>query len=326
VSSDSSGGGEAKQRLDKVDTYQQQHKAMGIPIAVFKKFSEDQSTNLASMIAFWAFFSIFPLLLVLVTLLGFFLPADMKTSVLKDVAGYIPLLNTKTIAGLSGSWWALIIGIVSALWSGSAVVRTVQFAFNSVWEIPYHQRPKMLEKILRSIWVLGTIGVGLVISVLITGFVSGTSNSLHLAWFGHLLGYVIAIALDIGLFVAAFRMLTDRDVSTRDVLPGAVLSGVVFWILQSLSSLIISHYLSNAQSTYGTFATVITMLWWFYMTSIVTLLGAQLNVVLKERLYPRGLVDAPDTEADHRLYDNYAKERTYDENEQVHTSFAEKKS
>ena len=159
-----------------------------------------------------------------------------------------------------------------------------------------------------------------------SGFVSGASNTLHLAWFGHLIGYVIAIVLDIGLFVAAFRMLTDRDISTRDVLPGALLSGVVFWILQSLSSLIISHYLSNAQSTYGTFATVITMLWWFYITSIVTLLGAQLNVVLKERLYPRGLVDTPDTEADHRLYDNYAKERTYDEGEQVHTSFAEKKS
>jgi len=327
VSSDSSGGGgEAKQKLDKLDAYQQEHKPVAIPIAVFKKFSEDQSTNLASMIAFWAFFSIFPLMLVLVTLLGFFLPADMKTGVLKDVAGYIPLLNTKTIAGLSGSWWALIVGIVSALWSGSAVVRTVQFAFNSVWEIPYHQRPKLVEKVLRSIWVLGTIGVGLLISVLITGFVSGASNSLHLAWFGHLIGYVIAIALDIGLFVAAFRMLTDRDISTRDVLPGAVLSGFVFWVLQSLSSLIISHYLSNAQSTYGNFATVITMLWWFYITSIVTLLGAQLNVVLKERLYPRGLVDAPDTEADHRLYDNYAKERTYHEDEQVHTSFAEKKS
>ena len=329
MSSDSSGGGaggEAKQKLDRVDTYQQQHKALAIPIAVFKKFSEDQSTNLASMIAFWAFFSIFPLMLVLVTLLGFFLPADTKTSVLKDVAGYIPLLNTKTIAGLSGSWWALIVGVVSALWSGSAVVRTVQFAFNSVWEIPYHQRPKLVEKVLRSIWVLGTIGVGLLISVLITGFVSGASNTLHLAWFGHLIGYVIAIALDIGLFVAAFRMLTDRDISTRDVLPGALLSGFVFWVLQSLSSLIISHYLSNAQSTYGNFATVITMLWWFYITSIVTLLGAQLNVVLKERLYPRGLVDAPDTEADHRLYDNYAKERTYHEDEQVQTSFAEKKS
>jgi len=327
VSTSSSGGAasEAKQRLDRFDSYQQQHKPVAIPIAVFKKFSEDQSTNLASMIAFWAFFSIFPLLLVLVTLLGFFLPSGTKNDVLHQVSTYFPLLKTSSIKGLTGSWWALIIGILTALWSGSAVVRTVQFAFNSVWEIPMHERPKFMEKLLRSLWVLATVGVGLVISVLITGFVSGTSNSLHLHWFGHLLGYVIAIALDVGLFIAAFRMLTDRDISTRDVLPGAILSGVVFWILQSLSSLIISHYLNNAQSTYGTFATVITMLWWLYITSIVTLLGAQLNVVLKERLYPRGLVDAPDTEADHRLYDNYAKERTYHEDEQVHTSFAENK-
>jgi YihY family inner membrane protein len=328
VTSDNGGGEakqEAKQKLDKVDAYQQQHKALAIPIAVFKKFTEDQSTNLASMIAFWAFFSVFPLLLVLVTLLGFFLPTGTKDGVLHQVTAYFPLLNTQSINGLTGSWWALIIGIVSALWSGSAVVRTVQQAFNSVWEIPMHERPKFMEKLLRSLWVLATIGVGLVVSVLITGFVSGASNTLHLAWFGHLVGYVIAIALDVGLFVAAFRMLTDRDISTRDVLPGAVLSGFVFWVLQSLSTLIISHYLKNAQSTYGTFATVITMLWWLYITSIVTLLGAQLNVVLKERLYPRGLVDAPDTEADHRLYDNYAKERTYHEEERVQTSFADNK-
>lgn len=322
TSDNSSGAAEqAKQKLDRVDEFQQQHKPVAIPIAVFKKFSEDQSTNLASMIAFWAFFSIFPLLLVLVTLLGFLLPTGTKNSVLHQVAHFFPLMDTSSISGLSGSWWALILGIVSALWSGSAVVRTVQFAFNSVWEIPYHQRPKFVEKLMRSVLVLSTIGVGLVISVLITGFVSGASNTLHLAWFGHLIGYVIAIALDVGLFIAAFRMLTDRDISTKDVLPGAILSGVAFWVLQSLSSLIISHYLQNAQSTYGKFATVITMLWWFYITSIVTLLGAQLNVVLKERLYPRGLVNPPDTEADHRLYDNFAKERTYDENEQVETRF-----
>ena len=312
---------QAKQKLDRIDAYQQQHTPVAIPIAVVKKFAEDKSTNLASMIAFWAFFSIFPLLLVFVTLLGFFLPTGTKDSVLHQLAHFFPLLDTSSIDGLTGAWWALILGIVTALWSGSAVVRTVQFAFNSVWEIPYHQRPKFVEKVLRSVLVLSTIGVGLVISVLITGFISGASSTLHLAWFGHLIGYVAAIALDVGLFVAAFRMLTDRDISTRDVLPGAVLSGVAFWILQSLSSLIISHYLSNAQSTYGKFATVITMLWWFYITSIVTLLGAQLNVVLKERLYPRGLVGAPSTEADHRFYDNVAKERTYHEDEQVQTHF-----
>ncbi len=94
----------------------------------------------------------------------------------------------------------------------------------------------------------------------------------------------------------------------RDVLPGALLSGVVFWLLQQLSSLIISRYLHTAERAYGTFATVITILWWFYLGSIVTLAGAQLNVVLKEPFHPRGLVEGPTTTADYQAYDTYAKD------------------
>ncbi len=310
-----------KAKLEKVDEFQQEHKPVGVTVAVVKKFGEDKSTNLASMIAFWAFFSIFPLFLVFVTLLGYFLPAGDKTSVLHKVSQMFPLLDTSSSGALHGAWWALIVGILSALWSGSAVVRTVQFAFNSVWEVPYKERPKLLEQVGRSILVLATLGAGLVVSTLITGFVSGTANGLNLSWFGHVIGYVIAIALDVGLFLIAFRWLTDRDVSFRDVLPGALLSGVAFWILQSISSLIISRYLQNASSTYGNFATVITILWWFYIQSIITLFGAQLNVVLRERLHPRGLVDPSDTHADRRAYDKYAKERTYHEDERVETEF-----
>ena len=105
-------------------------------------------------------------------------------------------------------------------------------------------------------------------------------------------------------------MLTDREITTRDVLPGAIFSGLIFFVLEQLSSFIIARHLKSAQSTYGHFATVITILWWFYLQSIVTLLGAQLNVVLKERLYPRSLVDAPKTEADHRALQAYTQERT----------------
>jgi uncharacterized BrkB/YihY/UPF0761 family membrane protein len=135
-------------------------------------------------------------------------------------------------------------------------------------------------------------------------------------------GYLIAVALDVGLFLAAFRLLTDREVATRDVLPGALLSGVVFWLLQLLSSLIISRYLHSAARIYGNFATVITCCGGFYLQSIVTLLGAQLNVVVKERLYSRGLVDTPATDADYRAYDVYAKERAYHDDERVHTHFS----
>jgi len=312
-----------KAKLNQLDDYQQSHKALAIPVAVIRKFGEDKSTNLASMIAFWAFFSIFPLFMVLVTLLGFLLPGDTKGQVLTRVSQMFPLLDTSQVSGLTGAWWALIVGILTALWSGSAVVRTTQAAFNSVWEVPYVARPKLLEQVARSVWVLGTIGLGLVVSTIITGFISGTANGVSLGWLGHIVGYLIAIALDVGLFIVAFRWLTDREITTRDVLPGALLSGVAFWVLQSLSSLIISRYLQNAQSTYGNFAVVITILWWFYLQAMVTLLGAQLNVVLHERLHPRALVDGPDTHADKRAYDAYAKERTYHEEEQVETDFEE---
>jgi len=314
---DESVTGGMRARLDRVGSYQKRHPALGVPIAVARKFTEDQSINLAAVIAFWAFFSIFPLLLIFVTLLGYFLPPDLQGDVLRSVAGFFPLLNTDSIGHLSGQWWTLVVGILSAVWSGSFVVFATQSAFNSVWAIPYTQRPRFGKQIRRSLFALGAVGFGLVLSTVISSY----AIEINLGVISRLAGYLIAIALDVGLFIVAFRLLTNRDVAIRDVLPGALLSGIVFWLLQLLSSLIIFRYLRNAERIYGDFATVITMLSWFYLQSLVTLIGAQLNVVLKERLHPRGLIDAPTTEADHRAYDAYAQERSYHHDEQVHTEF-----
>jgi YihY family inner membrane protein len=305
--------------VEKADAFQQRRKPLAVGVAAFKKFQEDQSTNLAAMVAFWAFFSVFPLFMVLVTVLGWVLPASDKTSVLTHVANLFPLLDPSTIHGLTGSWWALVLGGLTSLWSGIGVVRTVQTAFNSVWEIPMHERPGLKEQVLRSLWILSTLGVGLVVSTLISGLVTGSATGLNLGVVGRIVGLVIAIALDVGLFVAAFRMLTDQEISVRDVLPGAVFSGIVFFILSELSSFIISRHLKSAQSTYGHFATVITILWWFYLQGVITMLGAQVNVVLKHGYYPRSLAGEPETEADHRALQAYAEERKYHPREQVET-------
>lgn len=312
---------QAKSKAERIDRWQQKQRWTAIPFAAVKKFQEDQTPHLAAVVAFWAFFSIFPLLLVLVTLLGFFLPDSTKTEVLKNVAAMFPLLNPQTIGGLTGSWWPLVVGLATALWSGLGVVRTLESAFSAVWEIPMVERPGLKEQTLRGLAALATIGLGLVLSTLISGLVTGTASGLHLGWLGRLVGFVIAIALDVGLFIAAFKWLTDRDVSVKDVLPGAALSGIVFWLLQQLSGFIISNRLQSSSSTYGSFATVITLLWWFYLQGMVTMLGAQINVVLKHQLWPRSLIGGPDTQADHRAYEAYADERTYHENERVDTEF-----
>jgi YihY family inner membrane protein len=304
---------------EKIDRAQRESKPAGVAVATFKKFSDDRSSNLASMIAFWGIFSVFPLFMVLVTVIAWVLPASDKQSVLGQVAKMLPLLDPSSVSGLSGSWWVLVLGLLTGLWSGIGVVRTVQFAFDSVWEIPYHERPGLVQQTLRSVWVLATIGVGLVLTTLISGFVVTSANGVHLGALGRVGGYVLTAALDVGIFLAAFWILTTRVTSMRDVLPGALLSGVAFFILQQLSALIISHYLHKAQSTYGHFATVITILWWFYLQANITLLGAQLNVVLKERLYPRSLVNAPQTPADHRALEAYVGERTYHPRQRVTT-------
>jgi len=272
----------------RVDRWQQEHRAIAITVATVRKFQADHSGNLAALLAFWAFFSIFPLMLVAATLLGWFLPNNVSNDVLHTINGYVPLIDFsgKTI---SGSWWALVVGLVSALWGATRVTRTASVAFDSVWRVPVAEHAGMVERTLGGLKALSLIGVALVLSVLTTGFVSGTSRQLDIGALAVVGGYAIAVVIDVVVFVIAFRVLTSREVSTRDVLPGALVAGVGFWLLQSLSSVIISRYLQNAQKTYGNFATVITLLWWFYLTGVLTLLGAQLNVVLRERIWPRSL-------------------------------------
>ena len=292
----------------RIDRYQQRHTAVGFPLAVRQKFADDQGGYLAASVTYYAFFSIFPLLLALVTILGYVLPASARTSVLNAVASYFPLVDTSTLQGLTGAWWPVVFGLLTALWSGTAVTRTTEQAFNAVWAIKKVDRPGFVDKLKHSLLALFTIGLALVLSVVISTLAIGTSSGVHVSWWQRLVGYVIAIALDIGIFVAAFRLLTAKQVGIRDVLPGAILAGVAFWILQEVSTFIISNRLQSAQSVYGTFATVIVMLWWFYLQAQITLLGAQLNVVLKERLHPRSLVGGPETEADHRALGAYAEE------------------
>ena len=174
-----------------------------------------------TLIAFWAFFSIFPLLLLFVTLLGYVLPSSLQGDVLRSAARFFPLLTTDSIGHLSGQWWTLVVGILSALWSGSFVVIAIQSAFNSVWEIPHAQRPSIGVQIKRGVFTLGAIALGLVISTMMSNYVTEATLGTSLGIVARLAGCLIAIVLDVGLFVMAFRMLIDRDVSTRDVLPGA---------------------------------------------------------------------------------------------------------
>src|SRR5437660_1806297 len=122
--------------LHELDRRQQRRPRLSFIVAVIKKFADDQGGELAGLIAFYGFVSLFPLLLVLVTVLGFVLQGDPseKEKILKGTLGQFPLVSDQiTHSGLKGSVAGLAIGVIGALLAGLGITGATQNAFNRIW-------------------------------------------------------------------------------------------------------------------------------------------------------------------------------------------------
>jgi YihY family inner membrane protein len=304
--------------LQRVDEFQQRHAVTAFPIGVVKKYGDDQGGNLAAMLTYYGFLSLFPLLLVFFTVLGFVLHGhpglqhDLRTSALSD----FPIIGDQishNVTSVRGSGIGLVIGILGTLWGGMGIANAGQDAMNRVWEVPMKARPGFLKRVARSALLLGTLGLGIVITTVLSGIGGGSASlgaGLRVA--------VIAVAtvLNAGLFIIAFRVLTARDVAWRELLPGAIFAAIAFQILQALGGVYVSHALKGMSQTYGLFAIVLGLLAWIYLQAQFVVYAAEINVVRAKRLWPRALAAPPLTDADRRAYTEYAEteERRPEEN------------
>ena len=275
--------------IRKVDGFLQRHPATAFPVAVFKKFGEDEAGNLAALIAYYGFFSLFPLLLVFVTILGLVLRGnpDLQRSIVDSALANFPIIGTqisRNVRALAGSGLALGIGIALTLWSGLRVAKAMQSAMNTVWNVPYKRRPNFLFSTLRAVALLAVLGVLTLVSAAAGGVGAGSSN-----WLLGILGIAISLVLNFALFMLAFRILTAADLSWADVWPGAAVGAVAWTALQAVGGFYVAHQLQGASEVYGTFALVIGLLAWIFLGAQVTLYAAEVNVVKKRRLWPRSI-------------------------------------
>jgi YihY family inner membrane protein len=283
---------------DRFDAVQRRHRWLAFPYAVIKKFGEDSSANLAVLITYYTFFSIFPLLLALFSILGFVLHGNpswqhrIETSALHN----FPLI--KGPLPRHGSVVIIVIGTVLAVYSGLNVAKAAQNAWDTVYCVPKDKRPGFIPKNLRALRLVVVGGLGLIATTVVSSAVaSGSAIGLHVGLGVSILSLIITLVLNSLLFALLFRWLTVRKVTFRQMLPGAVLSAVALGILQGVASAFIAHKLKGAKATYGSFGTVIVVLSWFYLQSQVLLFAAQVNVVKQDKLWPRSLNESPnDTE------------------------------
>ena len=100
------------------------------------------------------------------------------------------------------------------------------------------------------------------------------------------LAQVAAAGVNVGMYLAAFRVLTPKGVPTRKLLPGAVVGGISWTVLQILGTYLVHHFMHSA-SAYGVFATVLALLAWINLAVQMTVYSAEINVVLTRRMWPR---------------------------------------
>ncbi len=317
----------------RLDDYQQRHRWVGLPLAVIYKFIDDQGTYLAALITYYGFVSLFPLLLLLVTVLSYVLQSDagLQHAVLNSALRDFPVIGQQigeNVHSLRGNLVALGIGVVGALYGGLGVTVAGQNAMNTAWAVPRNLRPDPFVARARGLLLLGLLGVGVLVTtglsaVTTTGPTSGPGLNLLV----RVVAGVVAVVLNAALFTVAFRVLTTRNVSVREIRLGAILAAVAWQVLQELGTYYVAHELNGVSATYGLFGIVLGLLAWIYLGALVVVFCAEINVVRAERLWPRSLL-TPFTDkvvltgADQRAYTFYAAAERQKGFETVHVDFA----
>lgn len=302
-------------------------------MAVIYKFFDDRGPYLAALLTYYAFVSLFPLLLLFFSALGFFLqghPAlrhELEHAALKN----FPAIGAKLSQNISqfrGSGPALAVGIIGTLYGGLGAMQAAQAGFNQIYGVPRNEQPNPLKSRLRSLGLLALLGSGLLLSTGVAILLS-TANGLsrHLTPAIHAGGYLVNYAINVALFTGAFQLLTARELRTRHVLTGGMIAAGLWMALQIVGSGYVAGRLHRTNALYGVFAVVLASVAWLYLQSLILMLAAEINVVRHRRLWPRALLtpftdDVELTAADRRAYEMYANTQRFKGFETVTAEFS----
>jgi membrane protein len=318
--------------ISRLDGYQRRHRRLGMPLAVLYKFVEDQGTYQAALLTYYGFVSLFPLLLLLTTGLGFALAGSphLQQEVLHSALGQFPVIGDQigaNIHSFHGNTFALVVGIVGSLYGALGVAQAAQNALNRIWAVPHYRRPNPLRARLRSLVLLGVLAGGVVLTTALAAL-SATSHvfGVDISWAARIGAVVLSVALNAALILMTFRVLTARVLHRAQLWPEALAGAIVWQVLLAASTYSVGHTLRGATATYGMFAIVLGLLTWLYLGAMTFILCAQSAAVRARRLWPRNLLapfadDIALTGADKRAYTSYATTESYKPFEDVRVRF-----
>jgi membrane protein len=293
------------------DTFQRRRAWLALPVAVMKKFGDDRGGNLTALVAYYGFLSLFPLLLLLVTIVDILLSHDkgLQQRLLNSALAHYPVIGPQleqSIGPLHETGLALLTALVGIVIGVRGVALAIQNALNSAWEIPRTRRPRFPWNYLRAFALVAIVTIGMTGSTILSAVAGWAGGVLH-GFSSALLALAVSLGLNFCMFWLAFRLGTAREIGWRRHLPGAIGAALCWQVLQAIGGSLVSHNLTRASNLYGTFAIVLGLIAWLYLEALLTMWVVEANVVLTYRLWPRSLIAPPYTDKDREAFRMYAQ-------------------
>ncbi len=257
-------------------------------IRVMHELSSDDATHMAAGVAYYALFSLFPLLLGVTILLSFFVtPATIESSLTTFAQDYLPgaedLLTTNLEAIIDLRGGLSVFAFLGALWSGSAVFGAITKAVNRAWDI-HRDRPLFLSK-PRQLAMAGGVGLLFLLSFSMSTFARVTEGieppdiaggDFLFETFGRVVLRAASLLITVTIFVLIYKLMPNCKTYWRYVWPGAIVAAVLFELGKNLFIVYVDRF-ANFESAYGSVAPVIGLLLWTYVSSFILILGAEIS-------------------------------------------------
>ena len=278
---------------------------MSLAKEFYKRFSEDEVTTRAAALAFVGVFSLVPILLFAIIALGFvfrdpveanrhvqsfvmqMLPGESASKAANDVLAQTHIVETaQDMTRHAG--WPLVIGIGSLLWAGISLFATATTPMNAAWDVTETRNFFKLRII--SLGVFLSAGMVFILS-LVASALPGVVNGLHLPFFGSagivplwadLLSHLVAIALDVAMFVLIYKLLPNAKVTWKAALFSGVITGVLWEAFKVGFGFYLSHFGANSNKMYGALGGIVLLITWIYYSYVVLLSGAEIGRMYHE--------------------------------------------
>jgi membrane protein len=256
------------------------------------EFKEDKLNHWGAALTYYAVLSLFPALLVMVSLVGLFADPARVTKVLTDTVSQLgpetaaqtfqgPIESITSNRGAAGV--VFVVGVVAALWAASGYVSAFADACNSIYEVeegrPFWKlKPLQLGITFLLIILAALVALALVLSGPIVGALGealGISDSVLTAW--RFAKWPAMVLLVLTIFGVLYYTAPNARVSGIRWVTGGTLLALAAWVIASIALALYVSNFSSYDKTYGTLGGVVVFLLWLWITNMAILLGAEFN-------------------------------------------------